>query len=89
MKNTPKKTSDLTVYLPRCGELPAEPAPYVMTQTDVGRFLRLPENTNWDDTLYRYRKLGMLKGTQVGRDVRYLLPDVLDALKAIQKANPR
>lgn len=79
------------IYLPATEARPAEPAPYVLTEADVARLLRLPEAgvTKPYRTLYRYREKGLLRATQLGPAVRYLLPDVLTFLAAARDENPR
>ncbi len=77
-----------TIYLPATSDRPAEPAPYVLTEADAARLLRLEVNNPYD-TLYRYRKMGRLRATQIGASVRFLLPDVVAFLKATQEENPR
>lgn len=67
----------------------AEPAPYVMTEADVVRFCRLEKIKAPYMALRRYRQKGWLKATQVGKDVRYLLPDVLKFLETAKQENPR
>lgn len=59
---------------------PDRPAPNVMTAEEAIRYLRIDETEtkNPQDTLARYRTNGMLKGTQIGRAVRYLRSE-LDA----------
>jgi hypothetical protein len=77
-----------TVYLPPAGDRPAEPAPYVLTDEDVARFMRL-DCSDVYQSLKRYRLKGWLKGTQLGNHVRYLLPDVLKACELAKEGNPR
>lgn len=79
-----------TVYFPRQGDAPAaEPVPYVMVEGDVIRFLRLDQAPNPDRTIRRYREKGILRAVQVGKNVRFLLPDVLAFLEKNKEANPR
>jgi hypothetical protein len=78
-----------TIYLPPTKDRPAEPAPYVLTQDEVVRLLRLESTEKPYETLLRYRKLGLLKATQVGKHIRYQTPDVIDFLAKTREANPR
>ena len=78
-----------TIYFPRRGTRAAEPVPHVMTEADVVRFLRLEKAADPYQTLYGYRRRGWLKAVQVGKHVRYLLPDVLRFLEAAREGNPR
>lgn len=81
--------SDRIIYLPATETRPAEPAPEVMTEEEVGRMLRLPSDANLYHALYRYRRKGVLKATQVGKAVRYRLSDVMSAIEKMQTSNPR
>lgn len=79
----------LPVFMPAPVEgRPPEPVPFVMTEEDVARFLRLTSQDPYK-TLHRYRQMGLLKGTQIGLQIRYQLPDVLEFLKLSQASNPR
>lgn len=82
-------TAVSTIYLPPVGDRPAEPAPFLMTEEETVRLLRLTENTDPYSSLKRYRDRGWLKATQVGREVRYQLPDVLKFLETAKEGNPR
>jgi hypothetical protein len=79
-----------TIYFPRRdGDTGApEAVPYVLTEEDVIRLLRL-EGKDPARTLQRYRQAGWLKPTQLGTRLRYTLPDVLACLENIQEAIPR
>jgi hypothetical protein len=78
----------LTVYLPPTPDgRPAELAPYVLTEAEVLRLFRMEVEDPYS-ALRRYRGKG-LKGTQLGKNVRYQLPDVLDFLERQRDANPR
>lgn len=76
-----------TIFLPPTGDRPTEPAPYVLTDEEVARMLRLDSDPY--DALRRYRDKGWLKATQVGKHVRYLLPDVIKFLDKARAENPR
>ncbi len=77
-----------TIYLPSTDSSPAEPAPYVLTEADLVRMLRLDCQDPYQ-AIYRYRRRGQLKGTQVGKQVRFLLPDVVKFLDRAREENPR
>lgn len=77
------------IFLPATADRPAEPAPYLMTEEETVRMLRLDGVKDPYDALLYYRRQGRLKATQVGRFVRFQLPDVIDFLKVTQEANPR
>ena len=79
----------LTIYLPATADRPAEPAPYVLTEADMVRLLRLDGNADPYQCLKRYRQKGWLRGTQVGRHIRYTLANVLRFLEILETANPR
>ena len=51
--------------------IPTEPCPDLLTEEEAIRYLRLDDAKDPAQTLYRYRQKGLLKGTQVGRWVRY------------------
>ena len=52
---------------------PPTPCPDLLTAEEAIRYLRLDCNcqTRGDLTLRRYRELGILRGTRVGRHIRY------------------
>lgn len=79
------------LYFPRRGSEAPDPVPFLMTESELIRFLRLDETgvQNPSETLWRYRKQGSLKATRVGRCLRYRLPDVLAFLETAQELNPR
>lgn len=92
MGETQAMTSTVPIlYFPRRGNEAPEPVPFLMTEAELIRFLRLDETAteNLDATLFRYRKKGLLRATQVGRCLRYRLPDVLAFLENAQELNPR
>ena len=80
------------LYYPQTirGESP-EPVPFVLTDADLIRFLRIDETgvEKPGRTLERYRREGWLKGTQIGICIRYQLPDVLNFLSTARDLNPR
>jgi hypothetical protein len=77
------------IFLPPTGERPAEPAPYLMTDDEAARLLRLSDVKDPYQALKRYRTTGRLKGVQVGNHVRYTLPDVLKFIEDTKQENPR
>lgn len=76
------------VYLPATADRPAEPAPYVLTAADVCRLARL-DVSDVDSCVKRFRLRGWLRGTKIGNDVRYLLPDALDFLARARAEDER
>jgi hypothetical protein len=89
--NSWRSTRIPTVYFPRKpGESP-EPVPYVLTADEVVRFTRLDETSAEfpERNLAHYRKMGALRGTQIGWNVRYTLPDVLDFVEMLKELNPK
>lgn len=76
-----------TVYMPTTDGR-TQPAPYVLTDEEVIRMIRL-ECRDPEQALKRYRSKGWLSPTQVGNNLRYLLPDVLKFLANVREENPR
>ncbi len=66
------------VYMPN-----GTPAPEVMTAQETCRFLRLDEANlkNPATTLQYYRDKGILRGTKIGKTIRYTKEDLLDFLR--------
>ena len=66
------------VYMPN-----GTPAPEVMTQQEAIHFLRLDEADlkNPATTLQYYRDKGILRGTKIGKTIRYTKEDLLDFLR--------
>lgn len=82
--NQPIAPAPVVVYLPD-----GRPAPYVLTAEDAISLLRvdsLADPANW---LYQRRREGMLRGTQVGKRICYLLPEVLAYLERQTDEKPR
>lgn len=81
-----------TVYFPRRpgSDATPEPVPYVLTEGDLIRFTRLDETTSERPgrTLARYRDMGLLRGVQVGPNIRYTLPEALEFLERLKELNP-
>ena len=80
-----------TIYLPATAERPVEPAPYLLTDADLIRLLRLDEagGERPELTLRYYRQKGLLRATQVGRCNRYDLPEVVEFIGRLKQANPK
>ncbi len=69
----------------------ARPCPEVLTEDEAIQYLRL-DLVNIDDpsaTLARYRRLGLLRGTQIGKCIRYRRVELERFLDRITEANPR
>ncbi len=68
-------------YMPVGKEV--RPVPEVMTENEVIQFLRLdvdgPQSPQ--QTLQYYREKGLLKGTRIGKRLRYCRPEVLKFLQ--------
>jgi hypothetical protein len=77
-----------TVYMPT-PDGSVQPAPYVMTDEEVARFLRLDGLKDPAQALKRYRLKGWLTPVQSGNNLRYLLPDVLAFFEKSKEENPR
>ena len=56
---------------------PPSPAPEVMTAEEAARFLRVDHLKDPVDWLYQQRRKGLLRGTQIGRDIRYLRTELI------------
>jgi hypothetical protein len=71
--------------------LPAMPCPDLLTEEEAIRYLRLDiiDVENPEDTLRRYRKQGLVRGTQVGKCVRYRRSELEAFLARITENNPR
>jgi len=71
--------------------LPAMPCPDLLTEEEALRYLRLDiiDVENPEDTLRRYRKLGFIRGTQVGKCIRYRRTELERFLERITENNPR
>ncbi len=78
------------IYFPQEPGSAPEPVPFVMTATEVIRFTRIDQTgvKHGERSLEHYRQQGSLRATQIGRELRYLLPNVLDFLDAITELNP-
>lgn len=71
--------------------VPAMPCPELLTEEEAIRYLRLDiiDVENPEDTLRRYRKQGLVRGTQVGKCVRYRRSELEAFLARITENNPR
>jgi hypothetical protein len=71
--------------------VPAMPCPELLTEEEAIRYLRLDlvDVENPDETLRRYRKQGLIRGTQVGKCVRYRRKELEAFLDRITENNPR
>lgn len=70
---------------------PAMPCPDLLTEDEAVRYLRLDLIDVEDpaETLRRYRKRGLVRGTQVGKCVRYRRAELDRFLDRITEDNPR
>ena len=70
---------------------PGDPCPDLLTDDDTVKYLRLDsiDIKNPKDTLQRYRKEGLLKGTQVSKKVFYLRRHLDEFLEKMTIENPR
>lgn len=67
------------------------PAPYLLTQDEAIRFLRLDEcGVRFPAESFRnLRNKYHLQAVQVGKGVRFPLPELLNVLERMQQENPR
>ena len=70
---------------------PPQPCPELLTEEEAIRYLRLDQIEIEDPagTLRYYRAKGLLRGTQVGKCVRYRRVELEDFLEKLTDANPR
>ena len=68
---------------------PPRPCPELLTAEEAVRFLRLDDLTAPTEVLYQYRKKGLLRGTQVGRNIRYLRSELMRCLERLTDEKPR
>ncbi|MCA9280911.1 MAG: helix-turn-helix domain-containing protein [Phycisphaeraceae bacterium] len=70
---------------------PATPCPELLTEQEAIRYLRLDaiDIDNPEETLRRYRKSGLIRGTQVGKCVRYRRKELEAFLDRVTERNPR
>jgi len=71
--------------------IPAEPCPSLLTATEAARYLRLDliDVEHPEKTLDYYRGQGLLRGTQVGKAVRYRRVELDDFLERQTNTNHR
>ena len=67
------------------------PCPELLTKEEAIRFLRLDgiDIENPGNTLTYYRKKGLLRGTQVGKRIRYRRIELERLLDRLTESNPR
>ena len=71
------------------GREPSEPCPALLTADEVSRFMRLDDLKDPSAVLYELRRRGHLRGTQVGRHIRYLRAEVMRCLEQLTEEKPR
>lgn len=71
--------------------VPDRPCPELLTAEEAVRYLRLDDTDIADPerTLHYYRKNHGLRGTQVGKKVRYLRIELDKLLERVTRENPR
>ncbi|MFA7238348.1 MAG: helix-turn-helix domain-containing protein [Phycisphaeraceae bacterium] len=70
---------------------PSRPCPELLTESEAIRYLRLDTTgiSHPQHTLERYRAMGLLRGTQVGRRVFYRRLELERFLERQTDANPK
>ena len=68
---------------------PPVPCPELLTADEAVRFMRLDDLKTPGDVLSRLRKNGLLRGTQVGRNIRYLRSELMHCLELLTEEKPR
>ena len=68
---------------------PPRPCPDLLTAEEAVRILRLEELKDPIEVLYQYRKRGLLRGTQVGRHIRYMRTELVRCLELLTEEKPR
>jgi hypothetical protein len=73
------------------GFRPGDACPNLLTEEEAARYLRLDavRIENPLETLRRYRKTGLLRGTQVSKKVFYLRNELDAFLVKVTEQNPR
>lgn len=63
----------------------------VLTEQEAVRYLRLDETKvkNPADSLTRYRRKGLLRGVQIGREIRYHIEELNVLIQKLMEVNPR
>ncbi len=69
--------------------IPPEPCPEFLTAEEAIRFLRLTDLKDPMDKLYNLRKDGLLRGTQMGRNIGYLRSELMECLDKSTELKPR
>lgn len=82
-------TGQATIYFPRNGTLPPEPAPFILTGEEALRLLRMDGRADPDSQLKRLRMKGWLRGRKLGTEIVYSLPDVIRCIDLAGEADPR
>lgn len=79
-------TSNLIVFMPD-----RQPAPFFLTKDEAIQLLRLDESGArfTSDSFDRIRERYGLRGVQLGKTVRFRLPDVLAVAEKIMESTPR
>lgn len=67
---------------------PARPCPELLTSDEAARFLRIDHMSDPQAFLLKCRKEGMLRGTKIGRDIRYLRSELLSFLEKLTDLKP-
>lgn len=68
---------------------PPRICPDVLTSEEAARFLRIDHLKDPKGYLYERRREGLLRGTQIGRDIRYLRTELLNLADRLTDENPR
>ena len=74
-------TLNNTIYIGPIYFPDGTPVPLILTEDEVAKLLRLDNRTNTKFTLQNYRQKGVLKGTQIGKRVKYTLEEVIKFLR--------
>jgi hypothetical protein len=71
--------------------VPGDPCPDLLTESEAILYLRLEQIDidHPEETLRRYRKEGLLRGTQISKRVYYLRSELDAFLRKITEKNPR
>ena len=74
--------NDKIIYLGPIYFPDGRPAPLVLTEEETAQLLRLENGPGkFKFTLQNYRQKGALRGTQIGKKVRYSLEEIIMFLK--------
>jgi hypothetical protein len=82
------------LYIPITAILPGnppEPCPELLTEEEAIRYLRLDliDTDSPSNTLRHYRRIGLLRATQVGKCLRYRRIELEKLLDRLTETNPR